>query len=127
MLQAQALEYLQDANLLLIGKISFRILPIERLEKIYRIIQTYLNTERSSFFITNPNPISFYNASTFPFYTTTDNIYLHLKIPLCSYQATFEVYKIITIPLPINNNQSTNMYTTFKLPTFLALTINRNY
>ena len=31
MLQKQALEYLQNANLLLIGKISIRILPIERL------------------------------------------------------------------------------------------------
>ena len=37
-------------------------------------------------------------------------MYLHLRIPLSSYQATFEVYKIITIPLLINNNQSTNMY-----------------
>ena len=34
MLQTQALECLQDANLLLIGKISIRILPIERLEEI---------------------------------------------------------------------------------------------
>ena len=125
MLKTQVLEYLQEVNLLLIGKISIRMLPIERLKEIYKIIQTHLNTERSSFFITDPNPVNYYNASKFLFYTTTDSMYLHLRIPL--YQVTFELYKIITIPLPINNNQSTNMYRTYKLQTFLALTTNRNY
>ena len=127
MLQTQALEYLQDANLLLIGKISIRMLPIERLEEIYKVVQTHLNNERSSFFITDPNPINFYNAPNFLFYTETEKIYLHLRIPLSSYQATFEIYKIIVIPLPVNYNNSTNMYTTYKLPTMLALTTNKNY
>ena len=100
MLQTQALEYLQDANLLLIGKISIRMLPIERLEEIYKVVQTHLNNERSSFFITDPYPINFYNAPNFLFYTETEKIYLHLRIPLSSYQATFEIYKIIVLPLP---------------------------
>ena len=88
------------------------MLLIERLEEIYKIIQAHLNTERSPFFITGPSPINFYNAPNFLFYAMTDNMYLHIRIPLSSYQATFEVYKIITVPLPINNNKLTNMYTT---------------
>ena len=72
MLQTQALEYLQDANLLLIGKLSIRMLPIERLEEIYKVVQTHLNNERSSFFITDPNPINFYNTPNFLFYTETE-------------------------------------------------------
>ena len=127
MLQAQAIEYLQDANLLVIGKISNRMLPIDRLEEIYNIIQAQLTKERSSFFITDPNPINFYNSPNFLFYTATENMYLYLRIPLSSYQATFEVYKIMTIPLPLHSNQSTAMYTTYKLPTYLALTTNKNY
>ena len=41
LLQTQALEYFQDASLLLIGKIAIRMLPIEKLEEIYKIIQTH--------------------------------------------------------------------------------------
>ena len=128
-LQAQALKYFLDANLLLKDKISIRMLPIKRLEEIfYKIIQTHFNAERSSFFITDPNLVNVYNASNFLLQIVC-SIYvtLHLRIPLSSHQATFEVYKIITTPLPINNNQSMNMYTIYKLPTFIALTTKRNY
>ena len=127
-LQAQALKYFQDANLLLKGKISIRMLPIEKLEEIfYKIIQTHLNAERSSFFITDPNLVNVYNASNFLLQTVCSiNVTLHLRIPLSSHQVTFEVYKIITTPLPINNNQSMNMHTIYKLSTFIALTTKRN-
>ena len=102
------------------------MLPIEKLEEICKVVQTHLNSELSSLFIMDPNPTSFYNASNLLFYTETEKIYLHLRISLFSYQATFEIYKIIVIPLPVNYNNSTNMYTTYKLPTMLAQTTYKN-
>ena len=39
----------------------------------------------------------------------------------------FEVYKIISVPLPLNNNQSLHMYTLYELPSLLALSVDKNY
>ena len=39
----------------------------------------------------------------------------------------FEVYKIISVPLPLNNNQSLLMYTSYELPSLLTLSVDKNY
>ena len=78
-------------------------------------------------FITNPNPVNFYNNPHFFFHSSDDYIYINPKIALYSYQTTFEVYKIIKIPLPLIFNQTNNLYTTYKLPTYLAISTNKNY
>ncbi len=127
LLQTQALEYLHDIQLLMTAKISPRLVPIETIKDIFQTITTRLSEERSTFFITNPNPVYFYNNPNFFFHSSDDYIYINLKIALSSYQSTFEVYKIITIPLPLINNQTNNLYTTYKLPQYLALSTDKNY
>ena len=127
LLQTQALEYLQDIQLLMTTKISPRLIPVETVNDIFQTITARLSEERSTFFITNANPVQFYSNPNFFFYSSDEYIYINLKIALSSYQSTFEVYRVITIPLPLLNNQTTNLYTTYKLPTYLAISTDKNY
>ena len=85
LLQAQALEYLQDITLLLTNKISPRLVPITSVQEIFSKITQHLIDERSSFFIINPDPTHFYNAPNFIFYASDDYIYLQPRIPLSSH------------------------------------------
>ena len=127
LLQAQALEYLHDIEQLITGKISPRMIPLTQIQEIFTMITKRLTDDRSSFFITDPDPTHFYSAPNFLFYASEEHIYLHLRIPLSAYQATFEVYKIITIPLPIHNNQTSNEYTLYRLPQYLAIATTKTY
>ena len=95
------------------AKISPRLVPIETINGIFQTITIRLSEERSTFFITNPNPVNFNYNSNFFFHSSDDYIYISLKISLSSYLSTFEIYKIITIPLPLVNNQSNNLYTMY--------------
>ena len=128
LLQAQALEYLNDIEQLVTGKISPRMLPLTQIQEIFTMITTRLTDDRSSFFITDPDPTHFYSAPNFLFYALGEHIYLHLSIPLSAYQVTFEVYnKIITIPIPIHNNQTSNEYTLYRLPQYFAIATSKTY
>ena len=128
LLQAQALEYLNDIEQLVTGKISPRLLPLTQIQEIFTMITKRLTDDRSSFFIIDPDPTHFYSAPNFLFYTLEEHIYLHLRISLWAYQVTFEAYnKIITIPMPIHNNQTSNEYTSYRLPQYFAVATSKTY
>ena len=59
LLQTQALEYLQDIQLLMTTKISPRLIPVETVNDIFQTITARLSEERSTFFITNANAVQF--------------------------------------------------------------------
>ena len=87
-----------------------------------------LNDDRSPFFITDPDPTHFYDTPNFIFYASEDYIYLHLRIhTLCVPSHIWNFTKSITLPVPIHNNQSSNTYTTYKLPKYIAIATSRSY
>ena len=126
-MQIQSIEFLQSIQLLLTGKISPRLITQLQVKKLYKIISKHLQKNYPSFVITNPDINNFYDSPNYLFYAIDKHLYIQVKIPLSSYNAIFEVYKIISVPLPLNNNQSLHMYTSYELPSLLALSVDKNY
>ena len=126
-IQIQTIEFLQSVQLLLSGKISPRLISQLQVKKLYRNVKKQLQKNYPNFVITNADINNFYDTPNYLFYTIERHLYIQVKIPLSSYNAIYEVYKIISIPLPLNDNQSAHMYTTYKLPPLVAISVDKTY
>ena len=85
LLQAQALVYLNDIELLITGKISLHMLPLTQIQDIFTMITERLTDDHSSILKTNPDLTHFYSIPNFLFYASEKYVCLQLRIPLSAY------------------------------------------
>ena len=84
------------------GKLSPLILPKTVLDSTLTDIQNILTTKYSGFYLTQTST-EIYASSNFLFARNGTKLYLTVKLPISHYKEALTVYKITSLPVPINS------------------------
>ncbi|XP_071092604.1 uncharacterized protein [Haliotis cracherodii] len=130
--QAALIEHkLQEFKLgtldLLKGKLSPLLISPAILSKTISHVQHLLKTKYNGFKLLHTDVQFYYNNAKFLYARTkSSKLYVTVKFPLAPSDATFKLYKIISMPVPVNESTS-HSTRLLNLPPFLATSLNQQY
>ncbi|CAC5398186.1 unnamed protein product [Mytilus coruscus] len=100
---------------LLKGKLSPFLLSPHDLKKTIHQIQTILDTKFKGFHLTHTDPEYYYSFPEFVFARNHSKLYISVKFPVSSSTSPFQLYRVISKPVPINetSKHATQLIDTF--------------
>ena len=109
------------------GKISPLLLSADILSKTIHHIQRILNDKFQGFHLIQKNPAFYYNHGKFIYARISANkLFVTVKFPIASMAQPFKLFKIISLPVPINSTaqQATQL---LNLAPFFAISTNGEF
>ncbi|XP_067650865.1 uncharacterized protein [Haliotis asinina] len=102
------------------NKLSPLLIDPETLLQTIHHLSSVLSNKYPKFHLLHTNPNYYYSQAKFIFARTKSHVYISVKFPLSSLGKPFKMYKVISLPLPIN---STSTHSTHLLatPPYLAV------
>ena len=78
----------------------------------------------SQFHLTHLNPSYYYSNGKFMYARNHSSLYVTLKFPLSSFSHPLELYKAISLPVPVQHNSTSSLHATqlLTLPDYFAIT-----
>ena len=107
------------------GKLSPLLLPQSSLESTLTEIQKILDLKYPGFHVSQ-TPANIYTSSNFLYVRNGTKLYLTIKIPISHFKEPLTVYKIMSLPIPINSS-SAHATHLLSLPDNLLLTNNQQF
>ena len=106
------------------GKITPFLIDRTVLSHVIRSIHSKLKKSYKQFYLTHTDVGYFYSNGKFVFSRNHSSLYITLKFPLSSQKLPLHLYKIISLPVPVNANSSSQMHATqlLSLPDYFAIT-----
>ena len=108
------------------GHLSPLLIPMQILHSTLNDIQSILSQKYPGFFVTTHSPSDLYTSSNFLFTRNNSNLYITVKIPISSERKPLQVYKVFSLPVPLNDS-SKHATTILDLPDYFALTSNQQF
>ena len=103
------------------GKLSPFLIQPEHLRAAFHDIQKLLNRNYPGFGLAYQDIQNVYSSGNFLFARNNSNLYITIKLPLTYRQKALSLYKLSTIPVPINET-STHAITLLNLPPLFFIT-----
>lgn len=108
------------------GRISPFLIPKHMLTQTLHKIQRILTESHPGFYLTHFNPSYYYTHSNFLFARNHSALYITLRFPVSSHTKPLNLYKIISMPVPINHT-SKHATKLVSLANYLAVTNSHDY
>ena len=108
------------------GKLSPLLIQPEHIKAAFHDIQKLLNRNYPGFGLAYQDIQNVYSSGNFLFARNNSNIYITIKLPLTYRPKPLSLYKLSTIPVPINET-STHATTLLNLPPFFLITDDSEY
>ena len=102
----RAEEMLQGVTLLTQGKLSPLLISPKLIAHFILKIQKKLALSHPNFHVINTNPEFYYKTHLFVYARNGNKIYITMKFPLSTLESHLDVYKVITVPVPVNRSSS---------------------
>lgn len=121
------LNNLQNAVIDLInGKLSPVLIPSDVLESALTNIQKILDEKYNGFHLTHTDPDEIYKSSKFVFAKKDNSLFITLKLPITSFKHTLQLFKIISLPVPINET-STHATQILNVPDYFVISSDHQF
>ncbi|KAK3100591.1 hypothetical protein FSP39_022245 [Pinctada imbricata] len=119
-------NFLSAVQSLVEGKISPFLIPRSKFNAVIKSITKSLQKHHKGFFLTYTDPSYFYSHAKFIYARHYANLYISVKFPVSTHEKPLQLYKIITLPVPLNNtsNHATQL---LNIPDYLAVTHHHDY
>lgn len=85
------------------GKLSPLIIPLDVLQSTLNNVQSILSQNYSGFFVTVKSASELYHSSNFLYTRNNSMLYLTLKIPISYSKDSLILYKVVSVPVPVND------------------------
>lgn len=119
-------EFYNSMQSLVHGKLTPLLLPRRILVHTLKTIQSLLTNSYNNFYLSHSDPNYFYTNADFFYIRKHSSIFVTVKFPISSFNMPLTLYKITSLPVPVNNN--TNHATQLlNLPNYIAFTNNREH
>ena len=110
------------------GRISPFLIPKHDFAHTLDQIQANLTRYYPGFYLTHLHLAYYYTTPYFMFTRNHSSLYITLRFPVSSYAQPLQLYKIISLPIPVTSNTSLKHATQLlDLPQYLALTYQHDY
>ncbi|CAG2232505.1 unnamed protein product [Mytilus edulis] len=111
---------------LVMGRVSPLLLPKQTLTHALHKVQGILTKSYPGFYLTQLHPSFYYTNRNFMFMRNHSILYLTLRFPVSSHAQPLQLFKVISLPVPVNNTlkHATKL---LDLPDFVALTHKHDY
>lgn len=108
------------------GRISPLLLPKHTLTQALHKVQRILTDSYPGFYLTQFHPSFYYTNSNFMFIRNHSILYLTLRFPVSAHAHPLQLYKVLSLPVPVNNTlkHATKL---LDLPDFFAVTHQHDY
>ena len=119
-------DFLQGLHHLINHKLSPNILSLQDVQSAMSLISTKLNAINPHLSLKHLTPQEIYSTKNF-FWTYHENsLYITIKFPILSPQSKLEVYKVYSVPVPLNDS-STHATQLLDLPKYVAFGSDHQY
>ena len=126
LLREGLLQLVQDIGQLVEGKIPQTLINPNTISTILKEVELKLQKQFPNFKISHSNPQHYYKHPLFVCARHGGSIYVTIKIPITAFHATFKVYQISSVPVPINNT-SHHGIRLLDLPNYFAISEDNQY
>lgn len=125
-LESQLEQFKLGVETLVQGKLSPILIKPALLQKSLREIQGILSKNYRRTYISSTDPQVHYAHSKFFFARHRSTLFITLKIPLSTFRLPFTLYKVVSLPVPINSssNHATEL---LNLPDYIAISNKADY
>ena len=108
------------------GKLSPLLIPQHFIESTLKDIAVLLQTNFNGFHLTLSAVPNVYSDCKYLFSRNGTNIYVTIKLPISYFKEPLHMYKIVTVPVPVNAT-STHATQLLNLPPYFLMTANKQY
>jgi len=108
------------------GKLSPLLIPIDVLQSTLNDVHTILSQNYSGFHISLDSATDLYQNAHFLYTRKQSVLYLTVKIPITYLKDAMDLYKVISVPVPVNDtsNHGTQL---INMPDYFAITIDQQF
>ena len=99
-------QILEGTHMLLQHKLSPQLLLSNVISHVLRKVTKTLNKHHNGFQVTQLLPSYYYTYSDFFYSRHNSSLYITLKISISSFHSKFSVYKVRSLPVPLNTSTS---------------------
>ena len=114
-------KLLSATESLIEGKISPFLIPKGKMNSVIGKINQILQKSYKGFFLTHTDPSFFYSNAQFVYARSYSNIYITIKFPISAHKLPLQLYKVISLPVPVNRTSS-HATQLLSLPSYIAVT-----
>ncbi|KAK3097873.1 hypothetical protein FSP39_014042 [Pinctada imbricata] len=106
------------------GRITPHLIDRPTLTKVLRHLHSHIRKSFKQFYLTHIDPNYYYANAKFVYARRGSQLYVTVKFPLSSLNKPLNLYKVISLPVPVKNNSSLTMHATqlHSLPDYFAIT-----
>ena len=119
-------EFKLGITFLVNGKLSPLLNPQHVMESTLKDIAFLLQTKFNGFHLTLSTIANVYSDCKYLFARNGTNIYVTIKLPISYFREPLHMYKIVTVPVPVNAT-STHATQLLSLPPYFLMTANKQY
>ncbi|XP_071099911.1 uncharacterized protein [Haliotis cracherodii] len=108
------------------NKLSPLLIAPQILEQTIHHIASILSNKYPNFRLLQTNPTYYYSQAKFIFARTKAHVYVSVKFPLSSLPKPFQMYKVISLPVPVNDTSSHSTQL-LDIPPYFALSLDSRH
>ena len=114
----------QAVQSLVQGRVTPHLISKQTLSHVLHTIKLRMRKHYSQFYLTHLDPSFYYSHGKFVYARNHSSLYVTLKFPLSSLRLPLNLYKVISLPVPVHHNSTTSKHATqlLSLPDYFAIT-----
>ena len=126
LLNTKLATLVEDISNLAQGKMRQTLISPNTIATVLQQVQLELHKHFPEFQISHMNPQYYYKHPLFLSARHKGSIYVTFKIPVTSFTSTFNVYKVLSVPVPVNKTSLHSTHLT-DLPDYFAVSKDNQY
>ena len=83
------------------GHISVQLVPLPSMQSMIKSLQTYLETHHSHLTLVHTSTLYYYRESRFVAFRKGSKLYIHVQVPLSSFEPRFRIFALEKLPLAV--------------------------
>ena len=123
--QLQMQSFLNGLHALVQRKLSPSLVPESQLRKALAHVENTLRRRHPDFHVTNHHPSFYYQQQSVMYAYHDESFYVTVQIPISSRNDLFDMFQILTIPVPLNHS-TTHATLLDNVPDYMAVSADRS-
>ena len=123
--QLQMQSFLNGLHALVKRKLSPYLVPESQLRKALAHVENTLRRRHPDFHVTNHHPSFYYQQQSVMYAYHDESFYVTVQIPISSRNDLFDMFQILTIPVPLNHS-TTHATLLDNVPDYMAVSADRS-
>ena len=108
------------------GRLSSFLIPRMKFRNVIKSIANSLRKNHKGFYLVNTDPAYFYSHAKFIYARHYGNLYISVKFPISTHNQPLQLYKVITLPVPLNATSS-HATQLLNVPEYIAITHHHDF